>query len=54
MELRIEWPTEGVEIYDASRTLNEADSILLGDILTLSFCYDVIIDNGVVTFVEKS
>lgn len=53
MKLEIHWPTEGIELLDTEHTPHEDDSILLHDVLTLSYMYDVIIDNGKVTFVDK-
>lgn len=54
MQLEIHWP-EGIPMEEVDTLLTESadDSVLLHDILQLSFTYDVIIDNGVVTFVEK-
>lgn len=54
MRLEIHWPdNQGTEVIDTGHTLTEDDSILFHDTLTLSYGYDVIIDNGKITFVDK-
>lgn len=53
MKIEIHWPDEigGVETVDGSN--NTTRGFVFNDLVLLSHHYDVIIDNGKVTFVDK-
>ena len=55
MKIEIHWPIrEGVvDTIDLSIESNIIHSALLTDFIQLSYDYDVIIDNGKITFVDK-
>jgi hypothetical protein len=57
MLMKVEWPTGFVNEYDvhdfSDRALNEFQDAMC-TVAYLSQEWDVIIDNGVVTFVEKA
>lgn len=54
MRLRVEWP-DGVTVnYSGTNTSDKTWLIVMYKVVDLSTLYDVIIDNGVITFVEKS
>ncbi len=54
MNIRIEWPWGDQENVQLSTVSNKVHSTLLTDLMRLSKEWDVIIDKGVITFVEKS
>ncbi len=60
MLIKVEWPTEEIGLvkrkFDFSSGFDRTNLTewVFPEILKLSKKYDVIIDNGVVTFVEKS
>lgn len=58
MRLRVEWPYQSCWMkrnFDTDETLDAAQlQSVMNEVISLSHIYDVIIDNGVITFVEKS
>lgn len=55
MSIEIHWPIKGtnVDTVDFTTTSITHHSVLLRDLIILSYKYDIIIDCGKVTFVEK-
>jgi hypothetical protein len=57
MNIRIEWPCGDYHTKSNFSTNDKSSDLLVSamrDVLVLSMTYDVIINNGVITFVEKS
>lgn len=54
MKIEIHWPDEQPHTVDLGHTDVGQDSLIFQELLSLSYKYDVIIDNGVISFVEKS
>ena len=52
MKIEIHWP-EGFELLDTAHTDVGEDSIVLANLISLSYKHDVIIDCGKITFVDK-
>ena len=55
MKIEIHWPIrEGVvDTVELAVESNKFHSVLLTDLIQSSYDYDVIIDNGKITFVDK-
>ena len=53
MLIKVEWPWGDEDNLELNTESNKIHSILLTDLMRLSMTYDVIIDNGVITFVDK-
>jgi hypothetical protein len=54
VNIKIEWPNGLVTDLDTATVKQDVVSCAVHNVVVLSMTYDVIIDNGVVTFVEKS
>jgi hypothetical protein len=57
MQVKIHWPNGDYHTKSTFSTTGEHTDLLvlaMRDVLVLSLTYDVIIDNGVITFVEKA
>jgi len=54
MLIKVEWPNGSEVFYGENATSDKTWLEVSSKIVTLSHFYDVVIDNGVVTFVEKS
>lgn len=52
MKIEIHWP-EGIQSLNTAHTDVAEDSLVLANLLSMSYEYDVIIDCGKVTFVDK-
>lgn len=53
MKIEIHWPEKDIEHLNLADTGTGEDSRLLIRILIMSYTHDVIIDRGVITFVDK-
>jgi hypothetical protein len=58
MKLQVEWPYQSHWIrrsFDTNSVIDSAQmKSVMEEVISLSHIYDVIIDNGVITFVEKA